>query len=258
MMKVKSLEKFRLIGQWYVLHSTSYNKTINTDIDLTNASRNKMKALLKSFITRVNEFITAIDNLKPAFVQEKDIRIIGQFNLLEEELERIHKLFEKIAVTTPKLLGVKRKIDEKIRNYEMMERRRVQSPKKATKTKPDLNAKWLDNLMQEVNTRNESIKNLKKIECKVSPKKSEVVEEEIIEDPSVYLTGFRGIQSEFAALRNQMECFAKRQRTQGYNELVKNIITIADNVKKISNDNKTIISEHSELMEILRVLGILY
>eukprot|EP00826_Nyctotherus_ovalis_P007125 TRINITY_DN11756_c0_g2_i8.p1 TRINITY_DN11756_c0_g2~~TRINITY_DN11756_c0_g2_i8.p1 ORF type:complete len:126 (-),score=18.04 TRINITY_DN11756_c0_g2_i8:273-650(-) len=121
----------------------------------------------------------------------------------------------------------------------------------------DVNAKWLDNLMQEVNAQNESIKLLTKAEYKIFQKKSETIREEQrpIKDPSVYLEGFKGIQSEFASLKSQMKNYTELQRNQGYEELVKEVRKAAENVAKISNDNQIIQSEHSELMKTLRFLS---
>ena len=197
------LEKYRQIAQWYSEHSTLYKRQISIDIDLTMAAKPKMKALMEEFISRVNDFLKALESAKPVFAridegmytETKDA--LEQFGTIEDEFNKISKTFEKLAVTTPKLLEIKRKIDEKIKLYENLQRKNSLTPSKMfskeskthiSKTKDqqqDINNRWLDSLLQDVSQRSDKITKMGSSSIIKSEKKENgKIREEIRKDHS--------------------------------------------------------------------------
>ena len=137
-----SLNKYRQIVTWYLHYLSLYKRKLHEDNNLTIKSREKMRILINVYTIRVKEFVEAV-NIVRLNLSTENIKII------EEEFNCLKGLFEKMAISTERLLEIKHKIEEKIRLYERLqnEERLIQSIEPLFTTK---RTAWSNNLLQEI------------------------------------------------------------------------------------------------------------
>jgi len=291
------LDKFKQIAQWYSENLKSYSRQINIDIDLSTSSKPKMKSLVEEFIMRSNDFIKAVEAAKPIFsridegIATANKDSLAQYDIIYEEFTKLHKSFEKISVTTPKLLEIKQRIDEKIKLYENLQRKNNLTPHKTfqenrSRSKlhddsQDVNDKWLDSLINDVSQKNEKLKSfveekknepVKKTQNTRStifspnqqvkrtastPMKENTVPKYIpaTKNVSNYLTGFKIIQDEFANLKEQLKQLVHDQKTHNHAQIEQDVQKLLTTSTKIETDNKVIQREHSELLHAMHILS---
>eukprot|EP00826_Nyctotherus_ovalis_P002829 TRINITY_DN10569_c0_g1_i5.p1 TRINITY_DN10569_c0_g1~~TRINITY_DN10569_c0_g1_i5.p1 ORF type:complete len:229 (-),score=47.76 TRINITY_DN10569_c0_g1_i5:118-804(-) len=159
---------------------------------------------------------------------------------------------------------MERKIEEKIKAYEKLQTENSliepQKSKKSPSKVPDVNEKWLDNLIIKTMQHNSKIKELTK--GKKSPNKCPSNTFPIIYNQSVkgrsvasYLTGFKIMQDEFSAIRTQMNSLIAEQQKQNHKELAEEVHKLSLSIDRIAADNESIKQDHAELFHALGVLG---
>jgi len=104
-MKEENWERCKKITEWYYENIATYKKQISSDCDLTEDGKEKMKEILNEFTSRIEEYFDALEKADEENPCQKEI--------LMEEFQNISNQFNKIAATTPKLLELKQKIEEK-------------------------------------------------------------------------------------------------------------------------------------------------
>ncbi|MDR3549570.1 MAG: hypothetical protein P4M11_15100 [Candidatus Pacebacteria bacterium] len=283
--------RFKQVAQWYLEHMNSYKRQIAIDIDLSRASKTKMKPLVEEFSARLSDFLRALAGSAKKFARveqglaPRNKAAEDQFQLLKDEFARLSKQFEKLSVTTPKLLEVKRRIDEKVALYDKsvqekavqrsFAEQRSQSRKdlrqQQSQQAQDLNEKWLDSLIADVSRKNPKLGSAKK--CKPdsphprgdtrqshakkpsqqpvpTPKKG-VEQREV----STYLTGFKLVQDEFSKLKRAIEDLGEAQRTHQHPEIMKRLEQLSLQTEKMDANGRVIQREHSELLHALHVMS---
>ena len=256
-----TLNRFVHTANCYRENFESYKEQIAIDTELSSSSKSKMESLITNFISRIDEFILAAATIKPMIERIENGMAIesndftSKFRGLEDEYGNLGKVFEKLSVTTPKLMELKQKVDKEIELYACIQRETIKScPTKITRVQvEDANDKWLDSLAHEVSQRNGKVKELAKNKTQFNNSPSSI-KTNISKDVPTYLSTFKIVQDEFSCLKEQMKMLIKMQEEQNSTDLQSDVRKLLEKTNKVSDDNKIIEEGHSSLLHTLHVL----
>eukprot|EP00826_Nyctotherus_ovalis_P043175 TRINITY_DN4518_c0_g9_i1.p1 TRINITY_DN4518_c0_g9~~TRINITY_DN4518_c0_g9_i1.p1 ORF type:complete len:360 (-),score=53.41 TRINITY_DN4518_c0_g9_i1:16-1095(-) len=234
-----------------------YRQHIAQDTDLTSSSVPKMNSLIESFIARCNDLILGAEAMRSSFTRvDKGMALasadtIAKYKALEDEHKSIRKLFDKLSISTPKLLELKREVEEKIGLYEAV--REVKEERKVEKS-VDANEKWLEALAEEVVQRGGQVKELVYAGHKKLASSSMNVRTGLSKDVPSYLTGFKVVQEELAELKGQMQLLSEMQEKHSSTNLREDVHKLLEKTERVATDNVQIKEDHAELMHSLHII----
>ncbi len=271
----RKVGEYKKIAELYLEHLAIYRRQLGLDSDLPTSSQQKMRELVDDFLVELEDYLTRVAKFQKLLVQVEQGLVAPEQNderqpeLLRDELNSLADRFERLAGTTPKLMEIKRRLDDKLRFIDsatdLVPPIKKPSPslfpvasrggasKSFAASKPvDANEKWLDSLMSDITKKNEK---LRLFEEYSGGKSAAPVASIPQSEAKSSAAGFRMIRDELQALKTTVKQLKEETRTHRHDEIEKQVDRLGTEAIKIETDNKVIQREHSELLHTLHLLA---
>ena len=259
-MNTSNINKFIYTINCFAQSLESYKQHITQDNGLESSSIPKMLSLIEDFIMRGNELVIAAEAMRISVERiEKGMAIasadnVRKYKTLEDEYKNLYKLFDKLSITTPKLLDMKRQVDTKIELYEATHKTRSKSVDKPV----DKSDKWLESLAEEVMIRNVKIRELANSQASsnlMASSMNSCTRIALTKDIPTYLTGFKIVQEELGYLKEQMKTLNEMQEKQISINLHEAVHKLLAKTERVAADNTQIKEDHAELLHSLHIIS---
>lgn len=273
----KELERYKQFTEWYLDHIALYRRQLSLDMEISKTSKEKMQILLDELVVQFENFLATI-----AKTQRINVQQIQGLETTETEdqldlkgiFDNLILQFSDLATISPKLLEIKRRLEDKITFYDNLhadkkkerntgsQKSSVESNKHSTvmiptnesAAEPITNDKWLDSLMADISQKNEKLRSFEQFKAKKSGKTTKRPEEK--KDMTNYFTAFKTIQSEFDTLKCTLKNCEEDHKNHQHSDLETRIEKINTETIKIETDYKVMQREHSEMLHNLHILSI--